>query len=113
MTVPVRGIDGVVRGEIDGDNFMLRRHRSRHYLLVHAGWGLNTFIWETIRHQTEVQNIVVREPDTGDEYRISKTDLMEYEEKGEVETIVYRDEQIVLKERWFNKYPAAQGRLFA
>ena len=110
--VAIWGPDGKVRGEIFGNDFVIRRHRGKHYLRVHAGWGLNSSVWGTVRQRPEIQNVVVVEPDTGDEYRITKSDLMEYEDKGEVETIVYRDEQVVFKEKWFNKYPAAQGRLF-
>lgn len=97
---------------IEGSAFTLQRHRSRHYLRAFGGWGVNASVWETVKRNEDVLYIIVEEPDTGRTFTARKLDLMNLEESGEVRTIAYSDEQVVLKEAFFEQTGNPQGRLF-
>ena len=61
---------------------------------------------------SDVHYLVVNEPDTGLIYNVSLDEIREKELAGELKTINYTDEQIVLMEGWFEKRQSPQGRLF-
>jgi len=115
MGGPVRDGEGHVRGQVIGGEFAVTKYRAKHYLRAYGGWGLNVQVWRTLRAYGEAGTLLlvtVKEPDTGFEYACNIRELIEYEDAGEMQTITYRDEQVVLKESWFQELPPAQGRLF-
>jgi hypothetical protein len=110
--MPVRDARGVVRGSIDGNDFIVSRRRDVHYLRAFGGWGLNSGVWQTIKRTADVLYLLIREPDTGDTYSARKMDLEKHEKNGDVQTINYADEQVVFLEAMFEKRESPQGRLF-
>lgn len=112
MPIPVRDESGHVRGQIDGEDFIVTRQRRKHYLLSYSGWALNKGVWETVKKRG-LKRLVVEETDTGKTFYGDIDEFRGKELRGEMKTIHYvQDEQVVFLETWFTFEESGQEALF-
>jgi hypothetical protein len=112
MSIPVRDDSGHVRGQIDGDDFIMTKYRGKHYLISYSAWALNKHVWNTIKKR-RVKRMVIIEPDTGSTFYGDIEEFHGRELLGEMKTIHFvQDEQAVFPEQWFTKETSSQEPLF-